>query len=104
MSQTNNVYLQGTVVEEHHMLTIGELCQACNADVAHVHVWVTEGVLDPVGESPEAWRFVGESLRRARLAQRLSTDLEINPSGVALALDLLDEIAELKAQLRRTNL
>jgi len=101
MNPTNSLILRGIVVEEQHSLTMDELCQACDADAAHVQLWVSEGVLEPTGESPDAWQFVGESLRRARLAQRLSVDLEINPPGVALALDLLDEIAALKAQLRR---
>jgi chaperone modulatory protein CbpM len=47
------------------------------------------------------WRFSGSSLRRARLALRLSQDLEVNAPGVALALDLMDEIEELRARLHR---
>jgi chaperone modulatory protein CbpM len=93
--------VQGPVVEEQVQLTLVELCQACSAEEEHVTAWVFEGVLEPVGEAPEEWRFGGESLRRARLALRLSRDLEINPPGVALALDLLDEIAELRARLQR---
>lgn len=104
MNPNNSLFIQGIVVEEQNSLTVDELCRACDTEVAHVRLWVTEGVLEPIGESPDDWRFVGESLRRARLAQRLSIDLEINPPGVALALDLLDQIAALKAQLRRTNL
>ena len=49
------------------------------------------------------WRFEGPSLRRARLALALTRELEINPPGVALALDLLDEIAALRASLRRAG-
>jgi len=48
-----------------------------------------------------AWRFGGDSLARMRLATRLMQDLEINSAGVALALDLLDRIAELESRLRR---
>ena len=103
MSRTTLTFVQGPVVEEEVELTLVELCQACSAEEAHVTAWVLEGVLDPVGESPRDWRFGGESLRRARLALRLSRDLELNPPGVALALDLLDEIAELRAQLRRAG-
>ncbi len=103
MNQTSLTLLQGVVVEEEIHLTLVELCQACSAEEEHVTAWVFEGVLEPVGESPQDWRFGGESLRRARLALRLSRDLEINPPGVALALDLLDEIAALRAQLQRAG-
>jgi len=103
MNQTSLTLMQGMVVEEEIHLTLVELCQACSAEEEHVLTWVFEGVLEPVGESPQNWRFGGDSLRRARLALRLSRDLEINPPGVALALDLLDEIAELRARLQRAG-
>lgn len=103
MNQTHMTFIQGPVVEEEVYLTLVELCQACNAETAHVEAWVWEGVLEPAGDSPQNWRFGGESLRRARLALRLSRDLEINPPGVALALDLLDQIAELQARLQRAG-
>lgn len=101
MNQTNMTYIQGLVVEETVQLTLVELCQACSAEEGHVLAWVFEGALEPVGKSPQDWRFSGESLRRARLALRLSRDLELNPAGVALALDLLDEIDALRARLQR---
>jgi chaperone modulatory protein CbpM len=66
--------------------------------------WVTEGVLSPTGSSPEDWRFSGDSLQRAKTAAHLTHDLELNTPGVALALDLLDEITRLRSQLLRTNL
>lgn len=93
--------MEGPIVEESVQLTLLELCQACRTEEEHVLTWVFEGVLEPVGESPQYWRFGGNSLRRARMALRLSRDLEINPPGVALALDLLDEIATLRARLQR---
>ena len=58
-------------------------------------------MLQPRGDSREAWRFRGDSLARMRLATRLMQDLEINAAGVALALDLLERIAELESRLRR---
>jgi chaperone modulatory protein CbpM len=72
--------------------------------------WVSEGVLSPAGSSPEDWRlpedwrFSGDSLRRAKTAAHLTHDLELNVPWVALALDLLDEIAQLRAlKIRRLN-
>jgi len=102
MNQTS--FIEGPVVEEMVQFSLVELCQACSAQEEHVVAWVFEGVLAPIGDSPQAWRFSGESLRRARLALRLSRDLELNTAGVALALDLLDEIAELRARLRRAGI
>lgn len=99
MNQQTVTFIHGAIVEEQIHLTLVELCQACSAEQEHVLNWVLEGVLEPVGESPQDWRFAGESLRRARTALRLSRDLEINPAGVALALDLLDQIAALRRRL-----
>jgi chaperone modulatory protein CbpM len=78
-----------------------ELGRACRASEQQIEVWVSEGVLQPSGETREVWRFGGDSLARMRLATRLMQDLEINSAGVALALDLLDRIAELESRLRR---
>lgn len=103
MNQTTTTYLQAQVVEDEIELTLVELSQACDAPQEQVTLWVLEGVLEPRGRQPQEWRFGGAALRRARLAMRLMRDLEINPAGVALALDLLDEIAALETQLKRRS-
>lgn len=101
MRETSLTRVEGPVVEEALHLSLFELCRACRVHEEQIGVWVVEGVLEPVGQHPREWRFAGASLRRARLAVRLSRDLELNSAGVALALDLMDEIAELKARLKR---
>ena len=95
--------LRGSVVEEELTLTMIELCRASSTSESHVEMWVAEGVLEPSGASREEWRFSGRSLARMRIATRLARDLEINSPGVALALDLLDEIERLEARLRRRS-
>jgi chaperone modulatory protein CbpM len=104
MNPLSMTFLQGTIVEESVHLTLLELCRATSADEENVLTWVFEGVLEPAGSSPQEWRFGGDSLRRARLALRLTRDLEINPPGVALALDLLDEMAALRTRLHRSGI
>lgn len=101
MNRTEMSLHHAAVVEESVQLSLAELCQACSAGEEYVLAWVVEGALDPAGASPPDWRFGGDSLRRTRLALRLTVDLELNPPGVALALDLLDEIAALRARLVR---
>ena len=103
MNQTSMTFFQSTVVEEETDFTLVELCKACNVEEEHLITWVLEGVLEPIGDAPLTWRFAGDSLRRAQLALRLSRDLEINPPGVALVIDLLDEIATLQARLQRSG-
>jgi chaperone modulatory protein CbpM len=93
--------LRGTIVEEEIQLTLVELCQACHVSEQYVIAWVFEGALEAVGAAPQDWRFTGPALRRAKLALWLTRDLEINPPGVAFALDLLDDIAALQARLQR---
>lgn len=96
----NNV-LTASVVDEEAPMSLAELARACRAQEEELRVWVFEGVLEPLGGSPHEWRFTGASLRRARVALTLTRELELNPPGVALALELMDEIEALKARLRR---
>ena len=46
------------------------------------------------------WRFSGTTLPQVARALRLQRDLELNPAGVAFALDLLSEIEDLRKRLK----
>jgi chaperone modulatory protein CbpM len=84
-------------------MTIVELAQATQTPEDLIMAWVSEGVLSPAGASPEDWRFSGTSLQRAKTAARLMHDLELNLPGVALALNLLEELDQLRSQLHLAN-
>ena len=101
MEKHGEVLVTGCIVEEEIQLTLDDLCVACAVHAERIVELVEEGVLEPAEREPGSWRFGGASLRRARVALRLQRDLEINLAGVALALELLDEIASLRARLRR---
>ena len=60
---------------------------------------MVEGVLVPSGQRPEDWQFAGQALPRTCMALRLERDLELGMPGVALVIDLLDEIDRLRARL-----
>jgi chaperone modulatory protein CbpM len=100
MTRQDEADLRAMIVEDEIELTLHELSRACGAGEDIVTAWVVEGALEPMGSGPTTWRFAGASLRRARIAARLSRDLEINAAAVALVLDLLDEIERLKGQRR----
>jgi chaperone modulatory protein CbpM len=100
MTQTHITWIEGSIVENEVHMTIVELAEATRTPEDLIMAWVSEGVLSPAGASPQDWRFSGDSLRRAKTAARLMRDLELNSPGVALALDLLDEITQLRQQLQ----
>jgi len=93
--------IRGVIVEETVQFTLLDLCRACRAERQQLIALVDEGVLQPIGDAPENWLFAGPSLRRARAALRVARDLELNLAGVALVLDLLDEIDALRARLQQ---
>jgi chaperone modulatory protein CbpM len=99
MSAAKNHVLQGTLFDESAVLSLEDLSKMCAVDEQRIVQYVEEGVLNVVGVRTE-WHFSGAALRRARMAVRLERDLELNLAGVALALDLLEELERLRQQLK----
>jgi chaperone modulatory protein CbpM len=97
--------LIGFILEEQTELSLDDICRACAVQPDLIIELVHEGVLAPVDDSPrnapEQWLFSGVHLHRARVALRLQNDLGVNLAGAALALELLDELDQLRTRLRR---
>jgi chaperone modulatory protein CbpM len=94
-SNNDNV-LVGQVLEDSYMVTLDELCRSCMVETETVTLLVGEGILEPKGVDIEQWQFSIGSLRRVKTVIHLQRDLGVNLAGAALALELLDQIAELK--------
>jgi chaperone modulatory protein CbpM len=88
------------IFEEYAILSVRDLSRICAVDERHILELVHEGVLNALDAEATEWRFTGAALRRARLALRLERDLEINLAGVALALELMEEIEQLRRRVR----
>jgi chaperone modulatory protein CbpM len=95
--------LTGILLDEQAELSLHDLCHACSTSTEWVIELVDEGVLEPIGHEQAHWRFSGPSLLRARAAMRMQHDLQINLAGVALALDLIEEIEAMRERLRRVE-
>ncbi len=91
--------LNGTLLDEQVHLSLTEISQACSSRTEWVVDLVEEGILEPTGKHPSDWRFPGHSIPRAHIAHRLQHDLGINLAGVALILDLLEELEALRSRL-----
>ena len=95
----NEEFLTGVLLDERGEITLTELAGICACREQWIVELVDEGIIEPRGQAPSEWRFTGASLVRIRTATRLHQDLDLNLAGIALALDLLEEIEELKARL-----
>lgn len=87
------------LLDEHATLSLDELCRACATAPEFILELVDEGIVPPPGPDPDHWRFSGAHLERARIALRLQRDLGVNLAGAALALQLLEEVNELRRRL-----
>ena len=102
MTQRTDI-LTGIILEEEIHLSLRELCDACAVHAEFITELVNEGVIEPSGFDKSHWCFSCVSLHRIRAAKHLQRDLGVNLAGVALALDLLDEMQRLHTQLQKLS-
>lgn len=100
VKQTTDI-LSGRIIEDETRLTLRQLCDACAVRADYIIDLVDEGFIEPSGVERSHWCFSGVSIRRVQKAKRLQRDLGVNLAGVALALDLMEEIEQLRARLER---
>lgn len=90
--------LTGVVVSDDDTLSLAELCRRCSLPAEHVISLVEYGIVEPIESRVThiRWEFTGNSVLRVQTALRLQRDLDVNLAGAALALELLDEIKQLR--------
>lgn len=103
MTSTDITIIAGEMLDETFELSLAELCRTCRLPAERVIDLVDEGVIEPAGRDPGHWRFHGATVYRVQSVLRLQRDLGVNVAGAALALDLLDEIRELRMRLSRID-
>jgi chaperone modulatory protein CbpM len=77
---------------------LDEICNAADIPQNTLVEIVTHGIVKPEGESPSDWTFEWHSVTVINKAYRLRRDLDIDWAGIALAMDLLDELESLRAE------
>jgi chaperone modulatory protein CbpM len=95
-----NECLPGEIFEEGAVLSVADLARMFAVEERHIVALVEEGVITALEINTTEWRFSGADIRRARIALRLERDLDINLPGVALALELLEELEPLRRDRR----
>jgi chaperone modulatory protein CbpM len=81
-------------------INLNDLCAICHVTPDFIIELISYGTIEPQGKSASKWRFDAHQLHVIRTAVRLHHDLEINHAGIALAIDLLDQVEDLQTELR----
>lgn len=93
------------LLDEWARFTLHDMCRVCGVHAEFLMELVAEGVITPQPRTrrasrpparPAQWHFDGLAVVRVQRAVRLKEDLGVNLPGVALALELLDELETLR--------
>jgi chaperone modulatory protein CbpM len=82
------------------VIDMQEFCEVVDLPAAYVIEIVEHGILEPQGRQPEEWLFDSAALSIARRAVKLHHELQLEWNGVALALNLLEELERVRAENR----
>ena len=77
-----------------------EICEQTGVAAGTVIEIIEQGIVDPIGVSPDDWHFSPYMVIITKKAVRMHRDLEINWAGIALAIELLEEIEEIREKNR----
>lgn len=88
-------------MDDQTQISLAELCRTTQLPAQDIFEYIEYGVIEPLGKDQTRWHFESLSLKRVQSATRLKRDLGINTAGVALALDLLEEVETLRRRIRR---
>jgi chaperone modulatory protein CbpM len=91
----------GDIVVETQTYSLLQVCTICGVQTERVVELVSFGIIEPDGAQPDTWQFSESAVHRAKKALRLHRDLGLDHQGLALALELLDEIDRLRMIIAR---
>lgn len=81
-------------------LSFAEVCLQTGVAENTVIEIIEQGIVEPIGDSPVEWRFSPAMLIQTKKAVRLHRDLDVNWAGIALAIELLNELEDLQEHNR----
>lgn len=84
-------------------LTLEQLCAAASLERDWLIRRVEEGLIPVTGAAIVEWRFTTVHLARARRMHEIERAYDAAPELAALVADMLEELDELRARLRRSG-
>jgi chaperone modulatory protein CbpM len=93
--------LSGKVLED-TQFSLDQLSEICGTRSDYIVELVEEGIIEPIlRQDSSTWVFEGYCFKRVRTAMNLQQDLGVNLPGAALALDLMQEVENLRAGIEK---
>jgi len=95
------------IIDQEASYSLEEFCALCHIDQSVMIQLVEEGIVVANGARPASWTFSFRMVKRLKRAYRLRRDLDLDLPGVALSVELLEQIDQLREELdslkRRTG-
>lgn len=92
----NNKSIVHISIQETESYSLNELCELCDVQTDIIIEMIAYSIIEPMGKAEKKWLFNEVALVKVQTALRLQRDLQINLSGLALVLDLIEELDELR--------
>lgn len=84
---------------EETILSLEEICQGCHIDSNFIIELIEYDIIHSNLKPANEHTFTLSQLKRIKTAHRLQQDLKVNLAGIAVILDLLDELEELRSRM-----
>ena len=102
---SNDEMLTVEIVEPQVTFTLREICERGDCHAELVLKMVSYGIIEPVEaldqEEIRHWEFDLAALLRLQKAMRLQRDLKMNLPGLAMSLELLDQVDTMRLEITR---
>ncbi len=94
-----NGYHDVEIIDENNTFDLNNFAQACGQSTDWV-LQLLEYEILPARPEERIHQFFGDDIARARRAYRLQRDFEASLAAVAMMMDLIDEVQQLRKQVR----
>lgn len=94
--------LSSEIVSPDFQVSLADLCTTANISTDYIIELIEYDIIMPIsGTEPHEWQFTISAMIVVNKAARLHRDLDIEWADIALVLNLLEEIDELKNENRQ---
>lgn len=89
----------GLLMDEHTQISYTEICETYEIDEAFLQELAEHGLIEQTASNLKQQTFDHHTVTRIQSARRIQHDLGVNTPGVVLAIELLEELEQLRDEL-----